>query len=395
MPLNIPYNNFIPLTTIYASQTNNNNGAIKTWADTHEVTTTGIHGVGAGNIVGTANANTFTNINLFNNAVRLRSPNYISNARFALSAGVLSLQNEDGTAPSASNPCYFRIPNNVGSAAGNYRTVTIDSQAYCLIQDSASADSYFYNGVNGTPWGTTTGVAWGNAMPLFVYLATETFGANPCLFLSRKPNLTILPAAAEIGYANNPPATPSENNVFAWTVNNVTASHAGQYCYLIGYVEVTKNTNDDFTFQTLVNQCANSYSFENRTYTMPDSQNNAASGSWFYVPAGTAPTYGSSSYTYSITRTGQVTVKFRFTNTIGNTPGAGGSSLYLSMPLIGSVFNNVICDIQNGANFASYCIRTTFPDAMTFIRVLTNVSVLGNDQNNASRHVYGDIIYKI
>lgn len=394
MPLNIPYNNFVPLTTIYSSQTNSNNGSIKSWADAHEIATTGVHGVGAGTIVGTANANTFTNLNTFSNAVSLMSPNYISNARFSLTGGVLSLLNESGTAPSAASPCYFRVPNNVGASAGGYRTITFDSQTYCLIQDSTSADSYFYNGVNGTPWGTTTGIAWGNAMPLFVYVATETLGTNPCLFLARKPNLRILPAATAIGYANNPPATPSDSNVFAWTINDVTASHAGQDCYLIGYVEAIKNTNDDFTFQTLSNNCLGSYDFENRTYTMPISQNGAASGSYFYAAAGTAPQYTSNSYTYTISRDGTVISNFLF---FGNTgaAGAGAVILNISIPLTPTNSIRTLCRLRNVSDTIVYCVINSSPSMGEFINIYPYNIIYASDQSATTRLISGDFYFKV
>ena len=38
---------FVPFAIIYASRFNTNFSDVKNWADLHEITTTGIHGVGA------------------------------------------------------------------------------------------------------------------------------------------------------------------------------------------------------------------------------------------------------------------------------------------------------------------------------------------------------------
>lgn len=73
MPLVIPYPSFTPGTTIFSAQVNNNNAAIATWANTHEVATTGVHGI-TGAFVGTASSNTFTNTNYFSsNNLRIYS----------------------------------------------------------------------------------------------------------------------------------------------------------------------------------------------------------------------------------------------------------------------------------------------------------------------------------
>ena len=60
MPMIITYT-FVPFAIIYASRFNTNFSDVKNWADLHEITTTGIHGVGAGFIVGTTLVQTLTN----------------------------------------------------------------------------------------------------------------------------------------------------------------------------------------------------------------------------------------------------------------------------------------------------------------------------------------------
>ena len=388
---------FSPGAIIFASRFNTNFSDVKNWADAHEVATTNVHGAVSPGVIATTNANnvwlgtnTFTKITSFTNAVNERTPNLISNARLSLSAGVLSLLNEDGTAPSTTNPVYVRRIN----ASGLWETITFNSATYCVIQDAASADSYFYNGVAGTPWGTTSTIAWGSAMPLFIYAATAADGSNPCLFFSRVPSLVRTRDATRIGYANNPPATPSQENCFAWTASNVTATHATQPCALIGYVEVVKDTNDDWTFQTLtnLNSGIGNYNFEKINYNMAISQNGAASGSYFLVSAGTAPTYATSSYQYKISRNGLVSNRAVFVNAAGGTPGAGAGSLQLATPFSSPLILVGNYDIYNDPLFyKGLAFETTI--GMDFLTGAVNIT--GAEQNNVLRSVQMNCYFTI
>jgi len=60
MPFSVPYT-FVPFTTIYSAQVNSNFSHLVNDGNTHEVATTGVHGVGVGQIVGTALTQTLTN----------------------------------------------------------------------------------------------------------------------------------------------------------------------------------------------------------------------------------------------------------------------------------------------------------------------------------------------
>lgn len=60
MPFSVPYT-FVPFTTIYSDQANSNFSHLVNDGNTHEVATTGVHGVGVGQIVGTTLTQTLTN----------------------------------------------------------------------------------------------------------------------------------------------------------------------------------------------------------------------------------------------------------------------------------------------------------------------------------------------
>ena len=75
MPLTIT-NIFVPNTLIRSSHVNTNFTDVKSWADAHEVLSTGIHGVGSGEIVGTTLTQVLSNKTLVTPNIRDTSGNY-------------------------------------------------------------------------------------------------------------------------------------------------------------------------------------------------------------------------------------------------------------------------------------------------------------------------------
>jgi hypothetical protein len=396
MPLIISYPNHIPDTVILAQEENTNNAEIVDWANDHETATTGVHGVGAGTIVGTANDNLFTGINTFNGPLRI----YLTPG-LVINAGVLTLSQPNGgflgIPPTNPLPVYISVPNN----AGTYDQLAFTSTTYCRIQDSTTINSYFYNGSAGVPWGTTSGRAWAEWMPLFVYVGTD--GINPCMFLARKPNLTTTGLGGNIGYAENPPLSPSENNVFACTINNVTASHASIPITRIGAIKAAKNASNDWEFFPVTSYINGSGDrFESEIYNMPTGQNGADVGSYFFVSGGTGPIYvGTNFYQYSINRYGDIQLYYSFTNSAGGTVGAGTNPLSLSIPLDAKPLdgaNRVIQGLNRVINAATILLGHARRAGASFLWIdnaATGGTVQGVGQNNATRSILGSAIYRV
>ena len=76
MPLSVSFPNFIPGSTIFSSQTNTNNADIENWANAHEIAATGVHGVGAGAIVGTTLTQVLSNKIFSDNLVWLSGTSF-------------------------------------------------------------------------------------------------------------------------------------------------------------------------------------------------------------------------------------------------------------------------------------------------------------------------------
>jgi len=331
----------------------------------------------------------------FTKGINVNSPAFSSNARLILSAGRLKLVGTDGNDPSPTNPVVFSIQS---STSGLWSTITFTSPANCFIDDSATADSYFRAG-SGTPWGTTAGTAWDESMPFFIYVATD--GITPVLVMSRHCSANTLPATAGLGYKNNPPATPNFYNFFFMSASNLTVSHAGVNCWLVGLVEMKKTSSDDWTFQTALSADFGLGNFSRLTYAkyfMPVSQNGAASGSNFVTPAGTAPTYTTLSYLrYSVNLNGSYDIVGEFVNVAGGTAGAGANGLSLALPVpirIGTAsLPSGNFELTNGANkILGFCGATLSNPYLVYFQYQTVIAtsvafIVGNDQSNATRAI--------
>lgn len=326
----------------------------------------------------------------------------INNARLTLTAGRLKLVGDNGLDPSVTNPIVFRVPSTTGGA---WETVTFISPTHCTIDDATTADSYFRGGA-GTPWGTTSGVAWAGAfseIPFMIYVCTD--GITPVLFLARNPTYNNVPTSTQIGYKDTPPAAAGTGNIFGFTATNITVTHAGRPCWPIGSIRMTKATNDDWTIATLDNQdgLGNFHNFGARNFAMPISQNGATSGSYFSVSAGTAPVYDTINYySYTVGLDGKIDINFNFVNSIGGTPGAGANNLVLCLPstvLNSAVVNTGVARIFNSGFLDTQAIAraSLFDNGIVFdyqnVIVTTMLSVTGGNQNQTSRTIWGQIRY--
>lgn len=413
MPMTITYT-FAPLQIIFASRFNQNFSDVKSWADTHELLNSSVHGI-TGSFVDTGTTGQVITAAKRADKFARNVPFESSNARLSLSAGRLKLVGLDGNDPSVTNPVTFVIPS---TTSGLSQVVTFTTTTNCTIDDATTADSYFRAG-SGTPWGTSTGVAWGSAMPFALYVATD--GTTPVLFLSRLWYLTQIPSAGEIGYKNNPPASGAYSNVFACSATDVTTTHASQPCWLIGSVRMTKDTNDDWVIQTLQTSSAfltgaqdgiGTYrNFEGALFVMPTGQFSAPAGSFFLVTAGIPPTYTDFNFVnYRFKRNGEISMLVRLTNTIGGTAGAGANALRMTIPLPMTATDVKLpgyMRITNNATFVFLHLDTiAFVDndagassgnTVTFLyqsAIATAISTItGANQNNAVRGITGSFSY--
>lgn len=390
---------FAPLQIIFASRFNQNFSDVKSWADTHELLNSSVHGI-TGSFVDTGTTGQVITAAKRADKFARNVPFESSNARLSLSAGRLKLVGLDGNDPSVTNPVTFVIPS---TTSGLSQVVTFTTTTNCTIDDATTADSYFRDAA-GTPWGTTSGTAWSENMPLFGYVTTD--GTTPALFLARRFNLTTVPATTYLGYKNTPPGTASDYNCFFMSSSNLTVSHQGMPCMPIFMIDVRKNTSDDWTFQTPSAQYFGINNFNklrDSVYLTPAGQNGAAAGSHFFVSAGTAPIYTSvDRLIYRFGYDGSIMFEGLFQNSAGGTAGAGANQLTVKLPIqpafsdrqqygYAFLFNNGSIANVNGICYTDTVAKNDLYFLYQTTLVTAYDTMYGVNQNNVSRSIYFSI----
>jgi hypothetical protein len=135
----------------------------------------------------------------------VRRLGFYNNFDITLSAGVLTITGQGGTAISPTNYGWLTVPS---TTAGQSVTLGVNAATNLAIQDDSGTDQ-----IKGR-WGTTASVAWGSEMPIFLgYANYDNTAANGRFFLTRNPMMTKMPASANnIGIAGTAPATSAQTN---------------------------------------------------------------------------------------------------------------------------------------------------------------------------------------
>lgn len=276
-------------------------------------------------IVGKSNTNIQAVIDNF--VARNLPLGFCENLGVSYSSGVFKLVQSNGSdlASTDGNYAYVSCPSNTSGRLSILKAAT----STCLFQDAAHATD---SDIIGEEFGVTSGVAWGEDRPFFLY-AVNADDTNSGLAFAISPNpcATTSPATTNIGYADTPAATPSDNNFFFLTTSNVTVTHAQKPCVCIGAFRMRMNSSDDWTVQTLSSADGIGRFHDSTPFVLPTGQMGAASGNYLSNNGGTAPVFATNSYIYYIHRTGIARILTRMV-TDGGTDGAGAVELRLSLP---------------------------------------------------------------
>ena len=328
----------------------------------------------------------------------IRSIGETNNLTLSLASGILKIQCGNADC-STSNPGWVTLPSNTAGQMVTYKITTSPQ-----FGDATAGDSDFV-GTGTCSWGTTAAVAWGNALPVLIGAFHD--GTTLVIGMARGPVLTT-GASANIGYQDNCPSSASQNNVIAMTSTNVTSSHANKAFFPIGAVRATKNSSDNYTFTALDDGdgIQNFYNFGAREYDMVTGQMGAASGSFFTVASGIAPTYTLvNTYKWKMGLDGIVKTQYVFQNTSGGTAGSGANLCSLAGPyqfLNYSTYKPMMgaAEIFNSGSLDSVAIvevnsaTNGLFDHMYQSTIVNGISRLtGNSQNNVSRLVRGSFQY--
>jgi hypothetical protein len=262
-----------------------------------------------------------------------KSPGFISNIGVALSSGVFSIVDSNGSVLSTTNYGWVTVPS---ATAGRSKTIKVTAGG--SIQDNNGSSDL----VN-EEFGITSTADWAQDIPFFLYVANRNdsnvdgVDGSSVFFISRLPNLTTTPASAnDIGDTGAIPSNDSQNVIVV--LQDVTiANYTSLPCQLVGAIRMRYATSThDWTIQTLGQTDGIGKEQLDKTFatlwTFPTGQMGASSGGYVLANGGTPPVFSNNSYLYKIRRDGLVRI-FLNSNGDGGTDGSGAVVVQVALPL--------------------------------------------------------------
>ncbi|NYT19239.1 MAG: hypothetical protein GKC08_02980 [Methanosarcinales archaeon] len=263
-----------------------------------------------------------------------------------LSGGVMTLKGSDGNDLSGTNPAYVLIPS---LTVGQMTIIEVTSN--WSFEDAAGTTD-----IAGNTFGTTASTAWGNNLPLYIYLALNDDGSTLMPMLCRLPNLKETPSDA--GYIGAPDDAVCDYQSYMWAWDNIDeTTYVSNPCICIGLIAATKDASDDWTMGAYSNNRNGIGNFgEHIRWSYPNGQNGAVSSSHIESNAGTEPVFSNDVYTYMVDRNGVVSFGAYMINC--TTPGVGANPVRLTLPfdagLYQTAFNFTAWWTDNSAGPLSY-----------------------------------------
>lgn len=325
-------------------------------------------------------------------ALSTKTNGFVNNVGCTLSSGRFKITAADGTVFSATNPGTVGI---TSTTSGKIVSISLTSDAYYFDDDSATSSD-----IVGNEFGLTSGVAFGDQRPFFIYAVNSDNTAAGIQFaISPDPTRRVTPSSSnDLGYKGVPAATPEDTNFFFLTSTDIRSSHTSKPCICIGTVLMTMSSSDDWTVATL-DSTVGIGNFVNLTseFDMSTGQNGAAAVKMFYDNGGTAPSFTSNYKRYRLRMDGIVEYNFAFQS---GTNGAGAVQCRLALPY--KALNPSAeglwhgCGLINnsGATQNSCIIRVQEQQKYCYFLPTGGVTALNNSNFGAvDNNVFGSITY--
>lgn len=303
----------------------------------------------------------------------------VLNLGITYSAGTFSITAADGTALSVSNPGYVRIPS---ATAGQ-------SLVYTITANQSFNDSTAGTNIGNNLFGLTTGIAYAQDIPFFIYAVANDAQNAVNFAISRIPHRTRAPASTR--YAQQGSTLASTQGSFFGMGAFVTTDYDQNPCVCIGAFRM-RYTGSNWTVQTLSNGNLGAVTAEiiqadgimqfhdGSKFQVPTGQFGNAAGKYFRNNGGTAPTFTNGGLDYQIMRNGYIR-----TNLNSDTASGGSGSQNLTFSLFynsahtGSI--GTVCGGSGTGTFSNSALLTganfstvIFP---TFGGYLSNISLNG------------------
>lgn len=240
---------------------------------------------------------------------------------YAVGTGTFTVQGASGTALSSANIGYVTL---ASKTAGNLVRIPVTANQSFIDDNGASQ-------IIGNLFGLTTGIAFAQDIPFFLYAVLDDTSTNIAFMISRFPNTTVSPVAAKIGKSGS--AVADSQGSFFSLANVTVADYESNPCLCIGSFRMRMSASDDWTVQTLsASQDGIGRFQEDIAFTMATGQFGAASGKYFADNTGTAPAFSSNNFGYMVTRSNKMYFVSLFTNC--TTAGVGAVNLQFCTPFL-------------------------------------------------------------
>lgn len=266
---------------------------------------------------------------------------FVENLGMSYSSNTLNFHGADGTALSATNPCYVNVQSSTSGQVASYK----------LTANQGFIDATGSSEIIGALFGFTTSVAITVDVPYFIVGATNDAQDTMTIGLTRIPNMVVAPSAANIGIAGTPAAASAEIGLFL--VEAVTAGdYDGNPVVYLGSCRMRMDGSDDHTVQALNSQDGIGQFQTGVVFTQPLGQFGANASSYSIPNGGTAAVFSTNVMEYSfVGMTGMYTF---ITNVRGDggTDGVGAVTALLTTPFQAKTMttNNIV----HGQGIGSY-----------------------------------------
>jgi len=276
----------------------------------------------------------------------------ISNLGVSYNAGtgVFTILDHTGSALSSTNPAYVTIQSKTTPGISKTIAVTANQD---FIDDTGASE------IIGNLFGLTTGVAYTDDMPFYIYGILNDAEDTIKFAICRIPSRSSAPATANLGCPGTANAD-TQGSMFIF--DTVTL---GDYdtnpCICLGSIRMRMSASDDWTVQALVSADGIGNFNESTVFNVTLGTFGAATGTFIKANGGTAPIFSTNLYTYTIDRFGRVQQSFFMTGD-GGTDGAGAVTTYMETPLIPAESQQV----PNSANLLIYSAGVTTTEGYTF-----------------------------
>lgn len=309
---------------------------------------------------------------------------------YASGTGTFTVHDAQGGALAATNPGFvkFQDPDN----PGYYKYISVEANQD-FIDDAGSSE------IINNLFGLTTGVAYGNDLPFYLYAVSNDDMDAVAFMISRIPHATTSPAAANIGAPDD--AVADANGDFFSLDSLDETLYDSNPCVCLGSFRMQMSASDDWTVQTLSAADGIGRFHEETVFTMAAGQFGNASGGYLRNNGGTAPAFSNQLCTFKISKSGNLIWNMRLDGDAG-TDGSGSVSTLAGLPYTlvdrtgGDMYVGAIRYQTNDVNELGLAFHDDSTD-VDYVRFYspTDGAVLNSDFANGSRTLSGSFTFNI